>query len=269
MNALEMTQLVVDSNPNTTSHHRSIAIFDATVEDGESLAAGVLPGTEVVVLHPHQDGVAQITELLASRSNIEALHILSHGEPGCLYLGSTRLSTDTLDTYSTLVQQWRNALTPDADILIYGCHVAASSPEDAINQGSTGATSSSVKISEICGSPFLHRLHELTGANIAASANRTGSAAKGGDWELEVRTGEINTPLAFAPETIAEYAGVLTRAPEWIEQFGASDTDSSKGITVDSAGNLYITGRTWDNLGGTHAGNADAWVAKYDSSGTQ
>ncbi|AFY85156.1 DUF4347 domain-containing protein [Oscillatoria acuminata] len=247
MNALEMTQLVVDSNPSTNSHYRSIAIFDAAVENWESLAAGVLPGTEVAILHRDRDGVAQIAELLATRSNIEALHIVSHGSPGSLYLGSVLLNTDNLDSYSQTLGQWRNALSGKAEILLYGCEVAAG---------------------EI-GESFVQRLSEITGAEIAASDDPTGNAAKGGDWELEVRTGDINTPLAFALETIAEYPGVLTREPEWIEQFGTTTGDYSDGITVDSTGNLYITGSTEGNLGGTNAGYTDAWVVKYDSSGIQ
>jgi len=147
----------------------------------------VLPGTEVVVLHPHQDGVAQITELLVRRSNIEALHIVSHGSPGCLYLGSSRLATDNLDSYSPLVQQWRKALSDKANILLYGCEVAAGE----------------------MGESFVQRLHELTGTNISASANKTGNTALGGDWELEKTTGEIAPSLAFSPEAMAAYPGTF------------------------------------------------------------
>jgi Domain of unknown function (DUF4347) len=50
----------------------------------------------------------------------------------------------------------------------------------------------------------------LTGANIAASTNLTGSAAKGGDWELEYTTGDISASLAFKPETLATYDRVLS-----------------------------------------------------------
>jgi hypothetical protein len=247
MKPLEKTQLVVNPSIGTTIPNRSIVIFDTTVEGWEGLAAGVIPGTEVVVLHPQQDGVAQIGNFLTNRSNIAALHIISHGSPGCLYLGSVLLNTDNLESYSQTLGQWCNALSGKAEILLYGCEVAAG---------------------EI-GESFVQRLSEITGADIAASDDRTGNAAKGGDWELEVRTGDINTPLAFAPETIAEYPGVLTREPEWIEQLGTTELDYSRGITVDSAGNLYITGYTRGNLGGTNAGDFDAWVAKYDSSGTQ
>ncbi|AFY80093.1 Ig-like domain-containing protein [Oscillatoria acuminata] len=247
MKPLEKTQLVVNPSIGTTIPNRSIVIFDTTVEGWEGLAAGVIPGTEVVVLHPQQDGVAQIGNFLTGRSNIAALHIVSHGRSGGLYLGSVLLNADNLDSYSQTLGQWRNALSGKAEILLYGCEVAAG---------------------EI-GESFVQRFSEITGADIAASDNPTGNAAKGGDWELEVRTGDINTPLAFALETIAEYAGVLTRAPEWIKQLGSSSLDDAKGITVDSAGNLYITGQTYGNLGGTFFGGTDAWIAKYNSSGTQ
>ena len=44
---------------------------------------------------------------------------------------------------------------------------------------------------------------------VAASQNLTGSVAKGGDWELEIRTGKIETPLVFVPEVLAGYEHIL------------------------------------------------------------
>ncbi|MEG4329447.1 DUF4347 domain-containing protein, partial [Microcoleus sp. herbarium5] len=61
---------------------------------------------------------------------------------------------------------------------------------------------------------FLQRLSELTGADIAASANGTGNAALGGDWELEVQTGLIETPIPFNANTLKTYKGVLGFAPQ-------------------------------------------------------
>jgi hypothetical protein len=37
----------------------------------------------------------------------------------------------------------------------------------------------------------------------------TGNAALGGDWELEVQTGRIETPIAFNANTLKTYSGVL------------------------------------------------------------
>ena len=61
---------------------------------------------------------------------------------------------------------------------------------------------------------FLQRLSELTGADIAVSANPTGNAALGGDWELEVQTGSIETPIPFNANTLKTYSGVLGFAPK-------------------------------------------------------
>ena len=52
---------------------------------------------------------------------------------------------------------------------------------------------------------FLERLSELTAADIAASANPTGNAALGGDWELEVQIGRIEA----TPIQALAYSGIL------------------------------------------------------------
>ncbi|HEY9613407.1 DUF4347 domain-containing protein, partial [Allocoleopsis sp.] len=164
----------------------TIVFIDSAVDEYQSLVNGAIPEAEVIVLDSTRDGVVQITQVLQGRINIAAVHIVSHGSPGCLYLGNTELSLDTLERYVSQLQTWATHLTSSA-LLLYGCNVAAG---DA-------------------GEEFLERLHRLTGANIAASANRTGSGELGGDWELEVTTGKVEFPLAFSVEVREAYASVL------------------------------------------------------------
>ena len=59
------------------------------------------------------------------------------------------------------------------------------------------------------GRELISKLHQLTGANIAASNSLTGNPNQGGNWELEITQGKITPSLAFNPATIANYAGVL------------------------------------------------------------
>src|SRR4028118_1248359 len=109
-------------------HNLSTIVFiDAAVADYQTLLDQVKLGVEAIVIDSHRDGVEQISEVLANRTNIGSIHLVSHGEPGSLQLGKTRLSVDNLEAYSQQLQQWRRALTIDADILIYGCNVAAAS----------------------------------------------------------------------------------------------------------------------------------------------
>uniref|UniRef100_UPI0025CE2842 DUF4347 domain-containing protein n=1 Tax=Microcoleus sp. CAWBG58 TaxID=2841651 RepID=UPI0025CE2842 len=112
------------SNLNAPVSVKSIAFIDTQVPNYQSLVAGVTPGTEVVVLDGNEDAIAQITQILALRTNIDSIHIVSHGAPGSLQVGNGCLSADNLSAYSEQLQQWRSAFSQDAEILIYGCNVA-------------------------------------------------------------------------------------------------------------------------------------------------
>jgi Domain of unknown function (DUF4347) len=102
-----------------------IAFIDAQVPDYQSLVAGVKTGTEVVILDADRDAIAQMTQVLSRRTNIDSIHIISHGSPGSLQIGTTRFSLDNLEAYSQQLRQWRSAFTDSADILIYGCNVGS------------------------------------------------------------------------------------------------------------------------------------------------
>lgn len=70
---------------------RMLVVINPRVEDAQMLVAGVQSGAEVLILDPSQDGVEQITEALKERSEVSSLHLVCHGSPGCLHLGSTAL----------------------------------------------------------------------------------------------------------------------------------------------------------------------------------
>ncbi|MBD2435604.1 DUF4347 domain-containing protein [Nostoc sp. FACHB-110] len=165
----------------------SIVFIDSQIPDYQSLVDGLDADSQLIILDPNQDGVAQITAALQA-GNFDSVHIVSHGTPGNLQLGTAQLNVQTITTtYSSLLQQWSNHLTPGADILLYGCNVA---------QGESGQS-------------FVQQLHEITGADIAASDNATGSVVLGGDWNLEYTTGLITAPLAFQIQALEAYNSVL------------------------------------------------------------
>lgn len=183
-------------NMINSSIQKAILFIDAKIANYQTLAAGVEAGTEVIILDATKDGISQITEELANRRDITGVHIVSHGAPGCVYLGNAQLSLDTLSKYAQQLQQWfvvGESASPS--LFLYGCQVAAG---DA-------------------GTEFLAKLRTLSGANIAASANLTGNAALGGDWELEVALGEGKFASAFTPEMMANYAFVLLISSSWSE----------------------------------------------------
>ncbi|MCF2144941.1 SBBP repeat-containing protein [Desmonostoc muscorum LEGE 12446] len=56
---------------------------------------------------------------------------------------------------------------------------------------------------------------------------------------------------------------------QWSKEFGTSVFDWSWDVATDQSGNVYATGLTSGDLGGTNAGSYDAWIAKYDTNGNQ
>ncbi|MEG4420111.1 SBBP repeat-containing protein [Microcoleus sp. LAD1_D5] len=55
----------------------------------------------------------------------------------------------------------------------------------------------------------------------------------------------------------------------WLKKFGTASDDSSSELVLDSAGNLYLTGKTDGAFGGPNASGQYIWEAKYDSNGNQ
>jgi len=56
----------------------------------------------------------------------------------------------------------------------------------------------------------------------------------------------------------------------WTRQFGSSDGDYTKGMAVDTLGNVYVAGYTGGTFPGqTSSGNIDAFIRKYDGAGNE
>jgi hypothetical protein len=181
----ELVDPLSGNRPNQSS--RSLLFVDGGVADYQMLLAGVSSGTEMHLLDSSQDAVTQITNTLLGRNGISSLHIVSHGEAGGLDFGTGKLNLSDLPDYAAQLQSWGKALTDDADILLYGCNVA---------QGELGQAFTSI-------------LSQLTGADVAASDDLTGSAALGGDWMLEYQTGSIEAGLAFSESVRESYTHIL------------------------------------------------------------
>ena len=153
-----------------------ILFIDAAVTDVAALLASVDSSIEVVQLNANEDGLAQIARALDGRTDIGALHIVSHGAPGALVLGGVTIDEAALASRGAELVTIRAALGDGADLLLYGCDVAA---------GDSGAA-------------FTQALAAATGADVAASTDVTGAARLGGNWVLEAQTGSIETTaLAF------------------------------------------------------------------------
>ena len=221
-----------------------LILIDEGIENAQDLIADITASSdsnfEIRLLSAEQDGVSQISEILnQSRSNYEAIHILSHGSEGEVALGNNTLSSDNISQYADELAGWADALTEDADLLFYGCDLAG-------NQE---------------GQQFIETISAMTGADVAASDDLTGAADQGGDWDLEANVGIVEAAALSAENwsgtlttqstiTGAELSGGLTGNTTSVTKDGNtvtfSETAGTDGLTDDGA------------LGVGFAGNSDA-----------
>jgi len=173
--------MVISLNKST-----SIVFIDSKVDDYSSLIPGIASEIKIVLLDSVSDGLEKITATLQT-SEYKEVHLISHGSPGCLYLGNNQLSLDILSEYTEVLKTWFSRNSEPPTLLLYGCNVAA---------GDAGAE-------------FIAKLKQLTGAEIAATAKLTGNKALGGDWQLERTTTEMDVTLAVDELTRLTYQGVL------------------------------------------------------------
>jgi Domain of unknown function (DUF4347)/Domain of unknown function (DUF4082) len=168
------------------SSAQTIAFIDPNIADFQTVMANVQADV-TVLLDPNKDGGLQITNTLSHYKNLTSIEIVSHGNAGELQLGNSVINNNYLSQHTAELQQWQGSLATGADILLYGCNVA---------DGLTGKS-------------FVNNLSSLTGADVAASTNLTGNAAKGGDWQLEYATGKIETTSPFTNFLTSSYQDVL------------------------------------------------------------
>jgi len=153
---------------------------------------------DVLIIDAGKDGIAQVSAALSSRQDVNAIHLISHGEQGEIQLGDTRFNNDSLLSHAAAVSRWSSALATGADILLYGCDVAAT-PE---------------------GQSFVQGLAMLTGADVNASTDLTGNATVGGNWMLEYATGQIEA------NGVVNYAA-QTQVQEVLASFTVTNTSDS------------------------------------------
>jgi ELWxxDGT repeat protein len=232
---------------NSVNVSDSTVLFIArNVENYSSLLEEINSEIAVFIIDTERDGVRQITEVL-KENNYSQVHIISHGTPGCLYLGNSQLNLDTLDKYQAELQSWYS--TPlskggRGELFLYGCNVAA---------GDAGAE-------------FLAKLHQLTAASVAASTSLTGNEELGGNWNLEVTVGEVVADVVLTEAAMASYQGVLAQVTLVKNIRPGLFTGSYPRDLTEFNGKLYFAA---DNRINGVSNGGELWVSDGTTGGTR
>ncbi|MEM8831982.1 MAG: DUF4347 domain-containing protein [Cyanobacteria bacterium P01_G01_bin.19] len=96
-----LNNLVLFNNKDS----RTIVFVDSNLPDCEQIVQQVVSEARAIIIGSEDDGIVEISRLLDSSSCSE-VHIFASGFPGCVYLGNSELSFDTLKTYQPSLENW-------------------------------------------------------------------------------------------------------------------------------------------------------------------
>ena len=94
------------------AQRRELIFVDTGVEDYQWFVDDVLahkaPGAEieVVLLDTERDGIVQISEVLAGRSDLDAIHFVTHGTDRAVKLGATWIDGDAFSANRDAIAAW-------------------------------------------------------------------------------------------------------------------------------------------------------------------
>ena len=112
--------------PVAADEGTAFIFIDTSVENYEQLVGEWQGLGKIVLIDSTRDGIDQVRAALVGQSNISAIHIISHGDTGMFWLGSTRI--DQAAVVGELASSFAAIgakLSADGDILIYGCDAGA------------------------------------------------------------------------------------------------------------------------------------------------
>ncbi|MBV8031020.1 MAG: DUF4347 domain-containing protein, partial [Betaproteobacteria bacterium] len=234
------------SSPSDPNAKNEIVFIDTSVQGYQSLLSGVKADAQIVLLDASRDGIQQMAAFMAGQQNVDAIHLLSHGNEGVLQIGTAQVDVASMaTTYAQALQQIGQHLSSNADFLVYGCD---------FGQGLLGATASS-------------ELSVLTGANVASSVDLTGDASLGGNWTLERDVGQVHTDVVFDADSQAAFHGVLDTldwdTQTWTAAWSTTTGSASQTYTLPS-GTVTISLTLRDSTGNAVTG-VNPWASGFPS----
>jgi collagen type VII alpha len=165
---------------------REIAFIDPGVDHLGELLAGLRDGVKAVVLSVAMPVHEQMSVILAGRRELQAVHVIAHGEPGCVRFAAGDWTRDMLlstEGFASIGE----ALAQDGELRLWSCRVSAGQ----------------------AGEDFVDLLASRIGAAVVSAPELVGSAALGGTWGLARHDGMGWAPPPLTAEAMRVYPGIL------------------------------------------------------------
>ncbi|MBT8519237.1 DUF4347 domain-containing protein [Polynucleobacter paneuropaeus] len=239
--------------------HKKILLADASVEDLDVLLSGLSSNTELRLIHSGENSLETLANCL-NHPALDTLHVLGHGSPGEVILGSQKINLASLTKLKTLINSNNSATfnsanqtmtsQPTTEICLWSCQTGAGNE----------------------GREFINALADLTNSTIFASEQLVGNSSKGGNWNLN-KMASPRRGVPFSQEALEQFDGVLV---------GLSTSQTSmQGITAIALGQstvfnddgtqtlsfvFTLSGSPYGNEDAVKSALANAMVIKVNSS---
>ncbi|HWY86649.1 MAG TPA: DUF4347 domain-containing protein, partial [Gemmataceae bacterium] len=165
----------------------AVVFFESSVTDYQVLRQGLDMGTDAVLLDGGGDGFREMAAFLAGRHGLTSIGVVAHGTPGMVALGTALLDAHSLAGYTRELAVLGSALDRGGELDLWSCDVGAGQ-EGAALVGDLAAT---------------------TGAGVAAADHAVGSAALGGNWQLDVRVAGATGDVPFSATAVGAFHHLL------------------------------------------------------------
>ncbi|HNG61139.1 MAG TPA: DUF4347 domain-containing protein, partial [Cellvibrionaceae bacterium] len=166
---------------------RELLVLDGAVPNKEVFYRSIKPGVAIAEINSTAPGLPQLIAILQQYKNLAAVHLVSHAEAGVLLLGNSRINAESFKADIQAFAAIDNAMAEGADLLLYGCNLAA----------------------DAAGGDILRLIKNNTHVDVAASNNATGAANLGGDWQLEIQQGRVDAGLPLNERALKDFTAIL------------------------------------------------------------
>ena len=160
--AADEFSVVTDTALTPEEKAHVLVVIDQGIAGADNIKSSITQGVTILEIGAEESGLERLNAYLNShQGQYQDVRIFSHGEPGSISLGTDTLSNASMADYQSHLAGIGQGLGNNASIVLYGCNVAQQ--DDSL----------------------LYALRDATGADIAASSDRTGIY---GDWKVEATT---------------------------------------------------------------------------------
>ncbi|MGB7304026.1 MAG: DUF4347 domain-containing protein, partial [Burkholderiaceae bacterium] len=248
--AQEQTSQVSQQQTEVVSQ---LVVLDASLGQLDTLVADLQDqqnnGAPVdwLVIERDEDGISVVRNHLEQTATpYGAIHLITHGSDGRFELGSETVDTSTLQGRAGDFAAWSIGLSDEADLLIYGCDLAASE----------------------VGQMLMNAVSILTGADVSASDDETGHVSFGGDWILEYQVGDIQASVPFSAQLTDQWVNQLAITLTGSEQVVNETISGRQEFQNNHGGRQIATNGTDTVIVWQHQNDQDIYFRLYSADGT-